>query len=237
MRNILTILAICTVGFIQAQGPGNQNDRNNQNRWGSRPMTLSGGLFIGEPIGQFDQSYGRELIGVGGNFSVPMRRLPFETGLEFTWQSMGGDDDIVALDTALGASEGTMQVKANMYAIHGLVRLNPLRGGVNPYVDLMGGFRTFSTRTKVKVDDITGNVINERNERDYALSGGWAVGLMYTVANNVYLEGRFEKLSGGKVTYVDPETIKIAPSGLVTYDSSTTTSDMFNIVIGFGFKF
>ena len=112
-------------------------------------MTLSGGLFIGEPTGEFDETFGRELIGVGGNFSVPMRRLPFESGLSFNWGSMGGDDDVVALDTSFASNEGTMKVNANMYAIHGLIRLSPLRGGINPYVDVMAGFRTFSTRTKV----------------------------------------------------------------------------------------
>ena len=200
-------------------------------------MTLSGGLFIGEPIGEFDQTFGRELIGVGGNFAVPMKRLPFETGFAFNWGAMGGDDNIVALDTALGSSEGTLRVKANMYAVHGMVRLNPLKGGINPYFDVLGGFRTFSTRTKVKVDDVSGSIINERNERDFTWSYGWAAGLMYTVANNVYLEGRFEKLRGGSVTYVDANSIAIAPNGLVTYDSKTSKSDMFNIVLGFGFKF
>jgi opacity protein-like surface antigen len=200
-------------------------------------MTLSGGLYIGEPVGSFDQTYGRELIGVGGNFSVPMRRLPFESGLAFSWQSMGGDDDIVSLDSTFSDAEGTLRVKANMYSMHALVRFNPLRGNINPYFDVLGGFRTFSTRTKVKVDDVSGNVINERNERDYTFSGGWAVGLMYTVTSNIYVEGRYEKLNGGKVTYVDPESITITPGGLVTYESRTTTSDLFNIVIGFGFKF
>lgn len=234
MRILLTILASCLVLISSAQ---RNNDRNNRNQRPVRPMTLSGGLFIGEPVGSFDQSFGRELIGIGGNFSVPMRRLPFESGLAFSWQSMGGDDDIVAVDSAFGSSEGTMNVNVNMYTVHALVRLNPLRGNINPYFDLLGGFRTFSTRTKVKVDDVSGNVINERNERDYALSAGWAAGLMYTVASNVYVEGRFEKLVGGEVTYVDPETISITPSGLVSYESRTTNSDMFNIILGFGFKF
>jgi len=80
-------------------------------------------------------------------------------------------------------------------------------------------------------------VVNERNERDFAWSYGWAAGLMYTVSSNVYVEGRFENLRGGNVSYVDSETIEISPSGLVTYESRTSRSDMFNIVLGFGFKF
>lgn len=228
-------------GHAQQQ-PNNQNNRSNRgfnNPWaqGYRPMTLSGGLFIGEPTGEFDQTFGRELIGVGGNFAVPMRRLPFESGFAFNWATMGSSDDIVALDTAFGASEGELQVRANMYAVHGFVRLNPLKGDINPYFDVLGGFRSFTTRSKVKVEDVTGPVINERIERDFTWSYGWAAGLLYTVANNVYLEGRFEKLKGGPVTYVDSKTIEISPSGLVTYESRTSRSDMFNIVIGFGFKF
>lgn len=200
-------------------------------------MTLSGGLFIGEPINDFDRNFGRELIGVGGNFSVPMRRLPFESGMAFNWATMGGDDDIVALDSSFSASEGELQVKANMYAVHASIRLNPLKGGVNPYVEALGGFRTFSTRTKVKIEDVTGSVINERLERDFTWSYGWAAGLMYTVTSNVYVEGRFENLRGGKVSYVDANSIEISPNGLVTYESLTSRSDMFNIVLGFGFKF
>lgn len=232
---VMRTTALCLMLFTAASITAQNNDNTQRT---TRSMTLSGGLFIGEPLGQFDAAFGREIIGLGANFATPILKLPIEWGAQFNWGTLGGEDAIVAVDEEfLGTTEGTMKVKSNMYAVHGLARFKPLQGQVRPYFDLMAGWRTFSTRTKLRVEDIDGTLTNEKNETDWTTSLGWAVGLMYGFNHRIYAEGRFEKLNGGRVTYVDDTSIAITPEGLVTYETKTSQTDMFNIVLAVGFNF
>lgn len=201
-------------------------------------MTLSLNGHLGHPLGEFDQAWGREFGGIGGNFSTPFKRMPFEGGLQFDWSHMGGESAVVPIDEDyIDATEGDLQVNSNLYGVHALLRLKPFNGKVSPYVDGLAGWRTFSTRTKLKVDGLEDPLINERNEIDVASSFGWAAGVMVTLGETLFLEGRFEKYQGGEVTYVDPSSISIDDQGLVSYSTQTTNSDLYMIKLGVGFRF
>jgi hypothetical protein len=192
----------------------------------------------GDPLGEFDEAWGKQYGGLGGNFSVPFRRLPFEWGFQFDWSLMGSKSTVVAIDEEyLQATEGDLTTNCNMYGLHVMARFKPINGMISPYVDVLGGWRTFTARTKVKVDGVEGSYSNERNATDAAGSAGWAVGVMVTLSENIYLEGRYEKLQGSEVTYVDPASISIDPDGVVGYETRTSNTDVYQIKLGIGFRF
>lgn len=226
MRSILpfTLLALTTI-------PLHAQER-------SRPMTLSLFGHLGDPLGEFDQAWGKEFVGLGANFSVPMKRMPFETGFQFDWSHMGGESAVVPIDEEfIDATEADMQVNSNIYGFHALARLKPFSSKVAPYVDGLGGWRTFSTRTKLKVDGLEDPLMNERNEVDAAWSWGWAAGVMVGLGGTMMIEGRFERLQGGEVTYVDPSSVSIDADGNLSYGTLTSNSDAWMIKLGFGFRF
>ena len=201
-------------------------------------MTLSLLAHAGDPIGEFDEAWGKQYGGLGGNFSVPFRRLPFEWGFQFDWSSMGSKRTVVAIDEqTLADTTGDLTVRSNIYGFHGMVRFKPFQGKVMPYVDGLFGWRTFTTRTKVKVDGVEGSLTNERNASDAAGSAGWAVGVMVKLNDKLYVEGRYEKLQGSEVTYVDPASIAIDGSGGVSFGTKTSNSDVYQIKLGVGFLF
>lgn len=203
-----------------------------------RPMTLSLSMHAGDPVGEFDAAWGKQYMGFGGNFSVPFRRLPFEWGFQFDWSLMGSESAVVDIeDDFLQATTGDLTVRSNIYGVHALARFKPFAGKVAPYVDALGGWRTFTTRTKVRVDGVEGSYSNERNATDHAGSAGWAAGIMVQVAEGFYVEGRYEKLQGNEVTYVDPSTIAVSPDGTVNYTTATSNSDVWQVKIGVGFRF
>jgi hypothetical protein len=204
----------------------------------TRPMTLSLFGHVGDPTGEFEEAWGKEFVGLGVNFSTPMKRMPFETGFQFDWSHMGGESAVVPIDEEfIDATEADMQVNSNVYAFHALARLKPFTGKVAPYVDGLGGWRTFSTRTKLKVDGLEEPLVNERNEVDAAWSWGWAAGVMVGLGKTMMIEGRFERLQGGEVTYVEPSTLSIDAEGNLSYGTRTSNSDAWMIKVGFGFRF
>lgn len=203
-----------------------------------RPMTLSLNGHYGHPLGEFDAAWGKEFGGIGGNFSTPFRRLPFEGGAQFDWSRMGGESAVVPVQVDhLDATEGDLEVNCNTYGFHALMRFKPFTGKVAPYIDGLAGWRTFTTRTKLKVDGAEGPLSNERNASDAAMSYGWAAGVMVTLGEVFYIEGRYEKLQGEEVTYVDPSSISIDDQGAVGYGTRTSNTDVYQIKLGIGFRF
>ena len=201
-------------------------------------MTVSFGMRLGIPTGEFDLVYDRELFGLGGNFSVPFRRLPFEWGLDIGWERMGSTEMTVAIDEEfIEATEADLDMNADMWAYHTFLRLKPMRGRVCPYADVLAGVRTFSARTKIRVDGLEEPLSNERNAMDAAFSYGWGAGLMVKLNNTVNVEAGFQKLEGMEVSYVDPNSISVSSDGIVGFSTLTSNSDLINVHLGIGFNF
>ena len=225
MRTILTLIVAMYVSSLAAQVQ-------------QRPITLSLKSHAGSPTGEFNEEWGRGFAGLSANFSTPMKRLPFEGGLQFDWSHMGREKAVVPINEEyIDATEGDLVVNNSIYGFHSLVRLKPFTGKVAPYVDGLAGLRSFSSRTKVKVDGEEGPIRNERNHRDGTFSYGWAAGVMVAWGRTLFVEGRFEKLQGGEVTYVDPSTVDIDPGGAVTYETRTSNTDAWSVHLGIGFRF
>jgi uncharacterized protein YcsI (UPF0317 family) len=60
---------------------------------------------------------------------------------------------------------------------------------------------------------------------------------MVTLGEVFYIEGRYEKLQGEEVTYVDPSSISIDDQGAVGYGTRTSNTDVYQIKLGIGFRF
>lgn len=228
MRFPTSLLALMTLSFLaQAQQENRQ-----------RMATLAGGLEIGVPIGEFDESWGRQLVGLSGNFTVPMRRLPFSYGFDFGWAHMGGNSrEVTVSDPAITATTGDLSVRSNVYGYHGLLRLQPFHGQVSPYIEGLTGARHFVTSTRINVDGIDEPLMEQRNESSLIGSAGLAAGVYYAPSRNFIIEGRVERLTGGMVRYVDPRSIEISPDGEVAYSTLSSGTRIVNITFGIGFRF
>lgn len=207
----------------------------------NRPAMLAGGLEVGIPVGEFDNTWGRQLAGLSANMTVPMRRLPLSYGFDFGWARMGSRSQQVPIDEEnIASTTGDMSVRSDVFGYHGLLRLQPFTGKVSPYAEVMGGMRQFTTRTKISVDGLDEPIYESRNENKFIGSTGWAAGLQVTPGKqrNFFVEGRVESLNGGQVNYVDPSSISIDPSTHeVSYETLTSGTRVVNITFGIGLRF
>ncbi|MFN3875411.1 MAG: hypothetical protein ACK4L7_05830 [Flavobacteriales bacterium] len=167
-----------------------------------------------------------------------MRRMPFSYGFDFGWQRMGSKRQEVPVNVqSAGANTGTLTVRSNIYSYHGLLRLQPLSGKVSPFADFMAGTRHFITRSEVMARGVDEPVITDRLSSEAVGSIGWAVGIDYAPARQIFTEVRLERRNGGKVSYVDPESITIDAAGNVGYSTLTSGSRVVNLTFGVGFRF
>ena len=205
---------------------------------GKKRTTLSVGLEVGEPLGEFDDNYNGNPAGLGLNLSIPGGLLPIEWGFDFGYASMGSNrSDVEIQDENLDVTEGTMKINSNIYGYHATARFKPLNGLFAPYIEGLAGLRTFSTKTKIEVDGLDDPYSTERNSQAVAFSYGWAAGAMFNVGKVVYLEGRFEKLRGTDVEYVDQNTVQVDENGNFTYETRKSNTNIANIHLGIGFRF
>lgn len=200
-------------------------------------MTVGGGMEIGFPIGEFNATWGRQVAGLSANFTVPLRRLPFDYGFDFAWGRMGGDSRSVLIQEEYLPDNGDLRIRSNVYGYHGLLRLKPFTGKVSPYIEAMAGARHFVTRTVIRVEGMDQPYMEQRNQSEVTSSVGWAAGVQIAPTKAFYVEGRVERLNGGQVTYVDPRSITIGSDGQVDYQTLTSGTRVVNFQLGIGLRF
>ncbi|HEY0977146.1 MAG TPA: hypothetical protein VGE21_06710 [Flavobacteriales bacterium] len=224
MRSLLALpfLVLATTGQCQLAGR----------------TSIGGGIGLAIPTGQFQDTWGRNLFNINGHLGVPMGLLPFQTGFAFDYSQMGSHDQVVPIAiSGVDATEADLRVKAKVLSYHPLLRFNPLRGKVRPYVDGMVGMRHFTTKSRVTVDGLEEPVRRERNSSDLVFSSGWAVGLMYGLGSMGYIEARVARFNSGKTTYVDPGSIVVNDQGNIAFNTLSSNTDVVHVTLGIGLSF
>lgn len=240
MRHLIAILLL--IAGHEAVAQWSQNNRQNRGwRQGFAPgrmTTLGAGLEIGIPIGQFGETWGREIVGVSANLGVPMRLLPFDWGFDFSYAHMGGDRQVIAINEQfLSTNTGELKVNSVIFGYHGLLRFKPINGKVSPFVEGLLGVRHFTTRSRVEVDGLDQPLRKERNATSFTGSSGWAAGIQVAPTRAFYVEGRVERLNSGQVSFVDPNTIVIDGNGGVDFETRSSKTRVVNVHLGVGLRF
>src|SRR5690606_26025843 len=78
---------------------------------------------------------------------------------------------------------------------------------------------------------------SERNHQDVTYAVGWAAGLRVRLASNIFVEGRFESLSSGKVTYVDQSTIFVNEDNNISFDTKESRANRYTYQLGIAISF
>lgn len=208
-----------------------------------RVPSLSVGLDVGAPRGQFADNFEGLPVGVGGQFLSNMGRSPLEAGFGFSWMSRGqmNEDIWIFQGTDVDGDEvfsrGEVSVNSNIYTYNGVLRLKPFAGAIQPYGDLIAGVRNFSTVSIIRPDEDDGSETRDRQHRDFTYTYGWAAGLKIRLTPVMFVEGRFSNLYGGGVDFIDRKSIFVGEEGVLDYDVRTSRTDMYIYQLGISFQF
>lgn len=210
-----------------------------------RGPTLSFGGQVAQPIGEFSQQYDGYPAGLSGQFAAPLGRSPLEFGFGYSWNNMGSQNkDISALvyTDSNGSDiyeEGTLRIRSNTNRYQAIARFRPFAGIVQPYVDVFAGIEAYKTKTDITLDNqgYTSADNSVRQHFDMTYVYGWGAGLRVELATGIFMEGRFESVSGGMVKYVDKESIQVNDDNSVTFDTRQSATSKYTYQLGIAFEF
>ncbi|MEY3398996.1 MAG: hypothetical protein RL220_1590 [Bacteroidota bacterium] len=210
-----------------------------------RTASLGFGVQVVEPKGQFADTYDGYPAGLAGTFSAPLGNTPFEAGVSVAWNSMGSQTEDVNVyvytdENGVDIYEpADMDIRSNNNRYMILGRFRPFNGGFQPYIEGLTGFETFTTKTKISIDDSSFEDVqnSDRQHWDLALSIGWAAGLRVGLGSNFFLEARFENIQSGNVTFVDNDSIIINSDNSLEYETRESRTDKYTYQLGVAFQF
>jgi hypothetical protein len=209
-----------------------------------RSSNLNLGLQIVQPTGDFSKQFDGIPIGIAGSFSLPVRRSPIEWGFGFAWNRMSSDDrDIIARINQDDTGDKLMKARLSVrntgtrYCAH--VRFRPFNGKIQPYADVFSGPEVFKTKSNITIDDnsYTTELSENRDHLDMSFFWGWAVGLRVRVVSSLFVEARFESINGGRVTYVDNESVEVNRDNSIDFQlkESLTNRVVYQVGVALGF--
>ncbi|MCA1752697.1 MAG: outer membrane beta-barrel protein [Cryomorphaceae bacterium] len=233
---VITVLLMIagTSVFAQVAQTNNRQVVRFQER---RGVTLSGGLQVAVPTGEFAENYGRLPFGINAFISVPLLNAPIEIGGGFAWNHMARSKaDVFINNPEGGRNAGTLRINGNSYTyqIHG--RLRPFNGRFRPYGEVFVGARNFSTTSKLQSSSGV-QPSTERLDRNFTFIAGWGVGAKYEVTPGVFIEARFESSVGSKTEYIDPESITIDDQASFDFRNLESRTDQWALSVGVAFAF
>lgn len=207
-----------------------------------RRPSLAIGLQAAQPIGQFRQQYDGYPVGVAGNLAIPINRSPLEFTLGYAWNNMGSQTEEVSVLIGQDADgdnvyeNGDMHIRTNSNRFQMMMRLRPFNGMIQPYAEGIAGAESY--RTKTSIDVVTDYVGYSEGQNattqqfDVTYSFGWGAGLRIRLAQNIFLDARFESLIGGPAKYVDQNSIEIVNGTDLEYEIKSSRTDKYTYQLG-----
>jgi len=206
------------------------------------------GFSLGLPQGDFKEN--TDATGFGGDLSIafPFQKgTPIYLGLDFNYMLYGrnarNEDLFATINDQNGAEIARIDIPLrivntnNLFGTHAFVRgVIPL-DNIQPYGELLFGFRYIYTRTKIldRSDDLRwasgddGDDVIARQTvlDDWLLSYGFGGGFLINVAPNFFIDLRVNYFKGQRAQYFDGEDtesweVTFSGSG---FDEATVTGD------------
>jgi len=210
-----------------------------------RSGSISFGGQILQPLGDFSTQYDGYPAGLGGNLSIPLWRSPLEFGVGYAWNSMGSQNEEVSVYVTTDKDgddiyeNGTMRIRSSINRYQTFARFRPFAGKIQPYADAIMGIDVFKTTNDITIDNdgYSEATNSERNHQDVTYAIGWAAGLRVRLAPNIFVEGRFENLSSGKVTYVDQSSIVVTDDDNISFETKESRANRYVYQVGLAISF
>jgi opacity protein-like surface antigen len=195
-------------------------------------------LQMGVPINQFRDNTEAVGFGVGGYILFPVSDSPLHFGLDVNYLVYGSDtkDEEVLINGFFDKYE--VATNNNILLGHFITRFKPkTKFLIQPYFDVMLGFKYLYTRTKITDDSSSDPLETNTDYYDWAFSYGGAGGVHVNLNKNIKLELRILYLNGSKAKYLEKGSIQQDPNNpnLLIFDSKTSRTDMIIPQLGVSF--
>jgi len=203
-----------------------------------------GGIHFnsGLPLGQLDDQIGREAYGLDGQIFYAPDKSPLAIGLDLSWMNYGNESREEPFSSTI--PDVTIDVETMNNIVQGLfvLRGQMPRGPIQFYGDALIGFNYLYTETSISGTNQSEGVISHTNQDDVAFAYGVGGGVTVPVYTRlkltenkkplqVAIDGGVRYIRGGEAEYLKKGSIR-REDGVVTFDTSTSRTDMVRMHLG-----
>lgn len=199
-------------------------------------------FVVGFPQGEFERNIGNAGFGINAFFGLGLGRSPLVVGLDGGVLVYGYERRREPFSNTIPDVTVDVQTSNAIATGHVLLRLQPPRGAVQPYVDGLFGVKYFFTETTIRDDDYEDSEIASTvNFDDAALSYGIGGGLDVQVFRSrkgpsVMINAGARYLLGSEAEYLKEGSIERG-NGSVTYFTERSETNLLIVQLGLALKF
>jgi len=216
--------------------------------YAQQPFQASAYFSLGFPQSEFRNNVDRIGYSGVGHFAYNFRNSPFLVGVSLGILVYGSETRTEPLSLMVPDVMVNVTTTNNIFLCHFLLRVQPQKGMIRPYLDGLVGFNYLYTDTRVKGrSDIGYETIASSNlYNDLVLSYGAGSGLMIQLFSKqgnqksgpfaMYLDLAVRYLKGGRAEYLIEDSVRLEDDRVV-YDVYTSVTDIVTGYIGVSFSF
>jgi hypothetical protein len=197
-------------------------------------------LFVGSPQGDFQDNLDRTAIGINGSIAFAAPSSPIQLGIEMGIMTYGSDSRRESFNPNIPEVQVRVETSYDILTGHFFLRYEVPAPIVRPYIDGLIGFNYLFTETKIQDSQDYDEIASDTNFDDWAFSYGFGPGIKFKVydspVNRVYINLKTRYLFGSEASYLQPGSIEVN-NGRLTFNESTSKTDMLTIHLGATFKF
>lgn len=192
------------------------------------------GFAIGAPQGDFDEQVDAG-FGLEGCIGYRFGGGPVMLGAQFTFLQYGNETREEPFSTTIPDVRVDVTTSNNIVLAGMLLRIDPARGVLRPYVDAVAGFSVLFTSTTIKERGSGDEVANDTNQSDTVWNYGGGGGLKIRVYSRepdegqdpfaVFVDLGARYMAGGEAEYLKEGSIRHEDSRVV-YDLSRSRTDL-----------
>jgi hypothetical protein len=213
-----------------------------------QPFQASAYFSLGFPQSEFRNNVDRIGYSGVGHFAYNFRNSPFLVGVSLGILVYGRETRTEPLSLMVPDVMVNVTTTNNIFLCHFLLRVQPQKGMIRPYLEGLIGFNYLYPDTGVKGrSDIGYETIASSNiHNDLALSYGAGSGLMIQLFSKqrrkksgsfaMYLDMAVRFFKGGRAEYLIEDSIRLEDDRVV-YDVYRSATDLVTGYIGVSFSF
>lgn len=200
---------------------------------------------LGFPQNEFKENVDRAGFGVSGSFLFNLPQTPLSLGVSISWLEYGRDKREELLDMIIPEVYVDVKTSNNILISHFVLRIQPQKGRVRPYLDGLFGFNYLWTETAIEdqggIDDdaIARTVQLDDFTVSYGAGGGFMIHVLKRKKEKhpeLFIDLGVRYLKGDRAEYLKKGSI-YQEDGEVWYDISESTTDLITAHIGVTFVF
>jgi hypothetical protein len=208
---------------------------------------VNASFIPGFPMNEFRTNVQKVGLGGSGDFVYRFKGSPISVGASFGVMVYGSESRQEWFSAEI--PEVIVDVTTRNYILmcHLLLRLQPPKGKIRPYLDGLAGFNYLWTETGVyDRDGFNQEIASDVNFSDWTWSFGIGGGLMLPIYEKkrgersgpfaLFLDFGARYLKGGKAEYLKEGSI-IQDNGRMIYDINESSTDLITIRAGLSFAF